>query len=159
GFHFVPLMNLLRDLLNSFSLGLSVNVGRWYVLAIDGLFLIAMIAGFLWLVGRGAPAKRRRTGWLLAGYLGVPVTLTYLLSYVRPVYMNSRHLILVAPAFYLMVAAGLSGISQYVNRKVHCDLGEQARAARIRSTVLYGLRFTFYALIGVLLLGIGYSTV
>jgi hypothetical protein len=110
GFRFIPLPDLLRDLLNSFSLGLSVDISLWYVLLIDLAFLLLLIVGFVRLVRPGAPANWRSAGWLLAGYLLVPTALIYLLSYVQPAYMNSRHLILVTPAFYLLVAAGLTSL-------------------------------------------------
>jgi len=42
GARFLPLFELLRDLLNSFSLGLSVDVADWYVLLIDLLFLLLL---------------------------------------------------------------------------------------------------------------------
>ncbi len=108
GFGFVPLPVLLRDLLNSFSLGLSVDVGHWYVLFIDLIFLLFLVLGFVFLVRRGAPRRWYPAGWLLAGYLLVPVVLIFLLSFFRPAYMNSRHLISVTPPFYLLVGTGLT---------------------------------------------------
>jgi mannosyltransferase len=109
GFHFIPLADLLRDLLNSFSLGLSVDSDYWYVLLIDLVFLFFMLAGLVWLVRPGAPGHRRTAGWLLVGYLSIPVVAIFLMSYVQPAYMNSRHLILITPAFYLLVGSGLTG--------------------------------------------------
>ena len=108
GFEFIPLPQLLRDLLNSFSLGLSADVGDWFVLLIDLVFLLFLLLGLLWLVRPGAPHKHRHAGWLLAGYLFFPIALIFLLSFFLPVYMNSRHLILISPAFYLLVAVGLT---------------------------------------------------
>jgi uncharacterized membrane protein len=107
GFRFVPLAELLRDLLNSFSLGLSVDVGDWYVVLVDLIFLLFLVLGFLRLVWPGASSRCRVAGYLLAGFLLVPTALIYLLSYVQPAYMNSRHLILVTPAFYMLLAWGL----------------------------------------------------
>jgi hypothetical protein len=108
GFEFLSLLNLLRDLLNSFSLGLSVDVGNWYVFVIDLVFLLFLLLGLVWLVRPAAPRWSRTAGWLLAGYLFLPIVLIYLLSFVQPVYMNSRHLILATPAFYLLVGVGLT---------------------------------------------------
>jgi 4-amino-4-deoxy-L-arabinose transferase-like glycosyltransferase len=108
GFEFVSLPSLLRDLLNSFSLGLSVDVGNWYVLVIDLIFLLFLLLGLVWLFRPGAPRRFRTAGWLLAGYLFLPIVLIYLFSFVQPVYMNSRHLILVTPAFYVLVGIGLT---------------------------------------------------
>lgn len=108
GFDFVPLASLLRDLLNSFSLGLSVDVGEWYIFLIDLLFLLFLLLGLAWLLRSGSPRQARTAGWLLAGYLLLPIVFVYALSFVQPVYMNSRHLILISPAFYLLVGIGLT---------------------------------------------------
>jgi 4-amino-4-deoxy-L-arabinose transferase-like glycosyltransferase len=108
GFNYIPLFDLARDLLNSFSLGLSVDIDYWYILFVDVAFLLFLLVGFFWLVRPGAPRNWRTAGWLLAGYLLIPVAGIHLAARVRPVYMNSRHLILIAPAFYLLVAAGLT---------------------------------------------------
>ena len=108
GYRFVPLWEILRDVWNSFSLGLSVDVGDWYVLLIDLVFLIFLAAGFLRLVRPGASPGWRRSGWLLAGYLAIPIGAIYTLSFLQPAYMNSRHLILITPAFYLLLASGLT---------------------------------------------------
>lgn len=162
GWRFIPLLNLLRDLLNSFSLGLSVDVGRWYVLALDFLFLAVAIVGLAWLalsrypVPKAGLAARRRSAWLLVGYLLIPVALTYLLSYVRPVYMNSRHLILVLPAFCLLVGTGLSAISLQVRRRpVGAAASEGLAAGSGRLAWCLG----FIAVCAALLGGVCYSTV
>lgn len=105
GFSFVPLLILLRDVLNSFSLGLSVNVDD--VIFVDALFLLVALMGFL-------PSARQRAASALPAalvigcYVLVPLALTYLAGYIRPIYMNSRHLIIITPAFYLAVGAGLA---------------------------------------------------
>ncbi|MGD9316216.1 MAG: glycosyltransferase family 39 protein, partial [Anaerolineae bacterium] len=99
---------LLRDLLNSFSLGLSVDVGDWYVFVIDLVFLLFLLLGLVWLVRPSTPPRSRTAGRLLAGYLFVPIVITYVLSFVQVVYMTSRHLIFITPAFYLLVGIGLT---------------------------------------------------
>lgn len=140
GFRFLPLFELLRDLLNSFSLGLSVDVADWYVVLIDLLFLLFGLLGLVWLVRHS-----RRNAWLLAGYLVIPVVAIYLLSFVRPAYMNSRHLILITPAFYLLTGAGLAA---YISK--NRAIGEN-RMSRITPYLS--------AAAGCLMLaGIGYST-
>ena len=105
GFTFVPLQILARDLLNSFSLGLSVNVED--VIFLDFVFLLVALSGLLAsIIGRH---KSPLPGALiLLLYMIVPIGLTYMSSYVRPLYMNSRHLIMITPAFYLALGAGLS---------------------------------------------------
>lgn len=117
GFRFIPLPELARDLLNSFSLGLSVNAADRHVLLIDLIFLSFLILGFIRLVRPGSPANRRWAGRLLAGYLLIPAVIVYLISYIRPAYMNSRHLILITPPFYLLVATGLTGWLQGARNK------------------------------------------
>ena len=156
GSRFIPLWELLRDLLNSFSLGLSVDVADWYVVAIDLLFLLFALLGLAWLV-----RHERRAAWLLAGYLAVPIASIYLLSFVRPAYMNSRHLILVTPAFYLLTGAGLAAAiwtarptgERQVSRIAHRLSGHPA--ARWMGHVAPYLLLAASCL---LLVGIGYST-
>ncbi|MGD8490593.1 MAG: glycosyltransferase family 39 protein, partial [Anaerolineae bacterium] len=108
GYRFVPLWEILRDVWNSFSLGLSVDVGDWYVLLIDLVFLLFLVVGFLRLVRPGTSRRWHRSGWLLVGYLAMPIAAIYALSFFQPAYMNSRHLILITPAFYLLLASGLT---------------------------------------------------
>ncbi len=108
GVQFVPLPLLLRDLLNSFSLGVSVDVGDWYVWLADLLFLALSIVGLVRLCIKGGRGGSRLPAGLLGGYLVVPVALIYLFSFIQPAYMASRHLMLVTPAFYLLLAAGLT---------------------------------------------------
>ena len=107
GFVFVPLGILLRDVLNSFSLGLSVDVTQvlWLDLGYLALFVLGLLG--LWRAGR------REAALFLLGYLVLPIAFVYLMGYVRPLYMNSRHLILVTPPFYLGVGAGLLWISEF----------------------------------------------
>ncbi|MBM3135017.1 MAG: phospholipid carrier-dependent glycosyltransferase, partial [Chloroflexi bacterium] len=109
GFVFVPLGILLRDVLNSFSLGLSVDVTQ--VLWLDLVYLALFVLGLLawWRAGR------REAALFLLGYLVLPIALVYLMGYVRPLYMNSRHLILVTPPFYLGAGAGLAALRRISN--------------------------------------------
>lgn len=133
GWSFVQLPVLLRDLLNSFSLGLSVDVADWYVMAVDLLCLLLMVIGAARLLVPSGRQKWHSTGWLLLSYLIIPVALLYLVSYVQPAYLTSRHLIMITPAFHLLVATGLT-------------------AWRGRSLVIASLAWV------ILLSGVGYST-
>ncbi len=111
GFRFIPLIELLRDVSNSFSLGISVKTER--VLAVHWVFRGVILIGSLsiiWKTFRCPPASSKPLSALI--YLFVPVFSIYLLSYVRPAYMNIRHLIMVSPAFYLILASGLMAISE-----------------------------------------------
>lgn len=125
GFRFIPLLELLRDVANSFSLGISVQAEKVWAVhwVFRGVFLIGALAAG-WKAFRphamapqsGAgqapndPWSPKAVSALL--YLLVPVFSIYLLSYFRPAYMNIRHLIMVSPAFYLILALGLATISQ-----------------------------------------------
>ncbi|MFN2169231.1 MAG: glycosyltransferase family 39 protein, partial [Anaerolineae bacterium] len=112
GFRFVPLFELGRDLLNSFSLGLSVDVADVPVLLIDLVFLALLGLGLARFLRPGASTDERRAGIFLAGFLALPAVAIYLLSYMQPAYMNSRHLIFITPAFYLLVASGLAALRE-----------------------------------------------
>jgi 4-amino-4-deoxy-L-arabinose transferase-like glycosyltransferase len=147
GVRFVPLFELLRDLLNSFSLGLSVDVADWYVALIDLLFLLLLVSGLVQVIRR-----QRRAGWLLAGYLFLPILFLYLLSYVRPAYMTSRHLILVTPAFYLLVGTGLVPAIPTIREPGRQLLGGITRRISRSASLL------LLAAGCVILAGIGYST-
>ncbi|MBC8264732.1 MAG: glycosyltransferase family 39 protein, partial [Anaerolineales bacterium] len=138
GFRFIPLLELLRDVSNSFSLGISVSTER--VLAVHWVFRAVFLIGsvsIIWRTFRRPPTLRPGSGQAsnlqpfdqaqgrppisniqyptsnfqypishkpLSAliYLLVPILAIYLLSYVRPAYMNIRHLIMVSPAFYLI---------------------------------------------------------
>lgn len=108
GVNYVPLPDLLRDLLNSFSLGLSVDINQWSSLAINLIFLTFLVVGLLFLLLHRTCPAHRLAGGLLGGYLLVPVATIYLISHVQPAYMGSRHMILISPAFYLLVGTGLT---------------------------------------------------
>jgi 4-amino-4-deoxy-L-arabinose transferase-like glycosyltransferase len=125
GFRFIPLLELLRDVANSFSLGISVQAEK--VLPVywvfRGVFLIgALAAGWrafrpLNMALQLGSGQAKDSPWSPKAlsalfYLLVPVFSIYLLSYVRPAYMNIRHLIMVSPAFYLILALGLATISK-----------------------------------------------
>lgn len=50
---------------------------------------------------------------MLLTYLFIPTLALYLASYIRPLYLNSRHLITISPAFYLGVAAGIAALARW----------------------------------------------
>lgn len=112
---YVPLDIILLDALNSFSLGLSVNlrdVWAWDVAF--GLTLLLGVASVAWRppsldgLPEGRGALRRALGLaLLLGYLLIPAFGIWAVSLWVPVYMNSRYVIFSSPAFYLGVALGI----------------------------------------------------
>lgn len=105
-FHFVPLWIILRDLWNAFSLGLSVNFYRVYPL--DLVFLAVLVVGAVRLL------RRRGTALFLLGYLFVPILALYVASHIKPMYQGARHLMIVSPAYYLLLGAGLMTLRQRV---------------------------------------------
>jgi len=99
----VSLRMLAPDLVNAFSMGLSVDLGqvRW----LDLIFALLAVAGTAWgLRSRQAVA---RGGWLLPAFVVVPVGLLLVLNEVRPAYMNARHMSVISVAFLILVAGGL----------------------------------------------------
>jgi mannosyltransferase len=102
-------LSYLRDLFTKYATGVRADEGT----ALRGVLLFGALAllGALPLAWRHRPwaapalAPRPRAGLLLCGAI-IPVALFYLLSLVRPLYAD-RYLIIVTPAFILLVAGGL----------------------------------------------------
>jgi len=107
GYRFVPLFIILRDLLNSFSLGISVDMKE--VLGLDLLFLALFLLGCS-VLDQGDPQARLGKSLLLSGYLFLPILTLYSLSHIKPMYQGVRHLIIVSPAYYLGLGAGLDSL-------------------------------------------------
>ncbi len=104
---------LLEELLRVFSLGLSVERETTpVVLGFGLLLLLGALPLVLWSRRGGRPALlgRRQLAALLFTllYLGVPVLAMYVLSQSRPAY-DPKFLLLVTPAFHLLVARGIGG--------------------------------------------------
>lgn len=104
----VPFFVMLRDVWNSFSVGLSLVITEagWF-----DLFLLAV-----WLIGIFSLVRVRernaRLALFLFCYLFVPALALQLGSFIRPLYLNSRHLITTSPAFYLGLALGVDAIAR-----------------------------------------------
>jgi hypothetical protein len=98
----LPFSILLPDLLNAYSLGLSVNIEQvwWLDMGFGGLALL----GGLWVLRRKV---WKEGGWLLPALLVTPVLLLVLVSQVQPAYMNARHLSVISGFFLLLVAGGV----------------------------------------------------
>lgn len=96
-----PLFAILWEASSSFSLGPTRAAIQplWRL----SPFLLLFVVGVAVL----GLARPRRIGLLALGYLALPVLAQYLLSFVRPTYMNPRHLMAVAPAWELIVAQGV----------------------------------------------------
>ena len=100
----ISLSMLVPDLLNAFSLGLSVDLARvWWI---DWVFGVLALAGAVWgLRSRQAAAAG---GWVLPAFFLVPIAILLVLNEFRPLYMNARHLSLLVGAFILLSGGGLA---------------------------------------------------
>lgn len=103
--HFVPLPVMLQDVVFGFGLGRTVDQGLWPIRLLDAGFAAAMVLGLalLW-------RQRRTAALFLSAYLLGPVLLLFAITTVKPVYLGLQHILMVSPAFYLLVAAGLEGV-------------------------------------------------
>lgn len=107
-FVFQPLGQLAFDLLQSFSFGLPTYTSRleevWFALPLVVVLLVV-----------GAWALYRRYSKALAAFVllqsTVPLLAIYALSYIKPMYQNARHLIVMLPPFILLWAIGLAALS------------------------------------------------
>jgi 4-amino-4-deoxy-L-arabinose transferase-like glycosyltransferase len=104
----VPFPMLVQDLLNAFSLGLSVDLEkvRW----LDYLFGAVALLGALWAF-RPRPDVPR-DAWMMPALVVVPVLGLQLIQQFQAAYMNARHMSLISAAFTLLVAAGCAAIWQ-----------------------------------------------
>lgn len=114
GPRFVPFFIMLRDVWNSFAVGLTANL--------DDAALLDLTLVALWLIGlfstvRAGSREGRVALWLFA-YLVVPALALQIGSLVRPLYLNSRHLITTSPAFYLGLALGVDALARRAARLV-----------------------------------------
>ena len=91
----VALDVILRDLLNSFSVGITMDAAQavWIDVALLLLFIIGISI---------TPHASRLT---LVAYLALPLLALLVAQLARPLYQNSRYFIAISPAFYLGVAA------------------------------------------------------
>lgn len=107
GYRFVPLFTILRDLWNSFSLGISVSMKAvWWL---DMFFLALFLLG-CFMLDQGDSRARLGKSLCLLGYLFVPILTLYALSHIKPMYMTVRHLIIISPAYYLGLGVGLDSL-------------------------------------------------
>ncbi|MGC8779344.1 MAG: glycosyltransferase family 39 protein [Anaerolineae bacterium] len=124
---------LIPDLVNAFTLGLSVDLAQVWPLDV----LSAALALFGALYGlvrrRGATAPH---GWLLPGLLVVPPALLLLINAIRPAYMTARHMSLISAFFILLAAAGLARL-WYIRRWMGAIAAVPLVAGALFSTVSY----------------------
>lgn len=105
----ISLAILLPDLVNAFSLGLSVDYGEvWWI---DAGFAALVILGMVWgLRSRRAIAAG---GWVLPAFFVVSLTLLLIINNVQPLYMTARHLSQLVGGFILLLAIGLGVVWQW----------------------------------------------
>src|SRR3972149_6980968 len=103
------ILGVLRESVVFYSVGRSMAADVEFPLGIG--FLVIGIAG-LWFVGRGS---NQHPSWFrlifLTGYALLPFALGSLASLVRPMIV-SRHLMISAPAFCMVLALGVVGLSR-----------------------------------------------
>lgn len=116
-YYYIPLGTLLQDVLRAFPLGVSGTHLVLYQCVALGLLLAAVVLLF----ARREASVRRGAAYLLL-CLVLPVAEIYVLSYVRPAYLNIRHLIFASPFYFLVLGAGAAQVR-------HVRLGRAARAA------------------------------
>jgi mannosyltransferase len=109
GFRFVPAWEMARDLLNAFSLGMSVRLDQVFLL--DVLFLLVALLGLV-MTARGRRLAGVGTSLYLSSYILLPTVVLYALSHVKPMYEGARHLLIISPAYYALLAAGLGVLSR-----------------------------------------------
>ena len=117
---YVPVWVILQDIVNSYSIGLSMNLRQAWPW--DALFVATYLLGLGTLFRRHPPTRARVSGAghshgaarvaLVAGYLLIPVGVVWIASLYAPFYINSRYLIAASPAFYLGVALGLDRLTR-----------------------------------------------
>jgi 4-amino-4-deoxy-L-arabinose transferase-like glycosyltransferase len=104
----VSLRILATDLVNAFTLGLSVDLAR--VWPLDVISAAVAIAGAAW--GLHSRSVIVRGGWLLPALVLVPAMLLAGLNVMRPAYMNARHMSLISGGYLLLLSAGLAWLWQ-----------------------------------------------
>ena len=130
--------------LSVFAAGESVPGDQRPVLALLAALLVLIGAARLALAG----PTGRRTLWLLALYLGLPLLATWLGALSRPIF-NERYLVAALPAFFLLIAAAIS-VPQEVR---------DAEAGRGTTRWRAGLSYAAAALLIMLVVGAGLSLV
>lgn len=106
-FPHIQLGTLARDLLNAFSLGLSVDVVRvWWL---DLVFGAVLLLGTGWSVH--SRSALRRGGWIAPALLLTPIAIVLLVDLFHPIYMNARHLSLIGGPFIVLLGVGLGVVT------------------------------------------------
>ncbi len=108
---------ILLDILNSLNFGLSLDPTRLTLLNLA--LLVLSVIGLLSLgqdrpfdAAQDRPQRRWDSSLLLLGYVSIPIISLYLVTLRLPIYRGSRYLIIISPAYYLGLAAGLVALNR-----------------------------------------------
>lgn len=110
---------ILFDILNSLNFGLSLDPTGLLLpnLALLVIFIIGLLSLAVGQVGNLSrrttrPRRRWDSSLFLLGYISIPIISLYLVSLRQPIYRGSRYLMIISPAYYLGLAAGLVAIKR-----------------------------------------------
>jgi hypothetical protein len=116
---YVPLHTMLVDVLNSFTIGLSMSLADiWPLDLFVGLvFFLGLVVAWRSPVparddDQGGLGRQARTLLLVVG-LVVPVLGLWLFSLAVPVYTNSRYMMIASPLFYIGVALAMERLDRW----------------------------------------------
>ena len=112
GPQYQPLAIILRDVVNSFVVGVTANI--------EEVAWLDLLIVTLWVLGVSAtiriPRRDARIAIFLVSFLILPILCLQLGSLLRPLYLNSRYLITISPAFYIGLAFGVNGLAIRASR-------------------------------------------
>ena len=102
-FGFRPLDSMVAEVWGTFVVGRTNDLFQpwWVVLPGALMFAVGLIGGLL-------DKSRRLSTVVVALYLGVPLLAFYAATFLRPLYLGPRHLTLLLPPLYLLMAYGLA---------------------------------------------------
>jgi hypothetical protein len=126
---------ILLDVLNSLNFGLSLDPTRLTLLNLA--LLVLFVIGLLYLgrsrffdaaqdrpfdiaqgrpfdIPQDKPQRRWDSSLLILGYVSIPTISLYLITLRLPIYRGSRYLMIISPAYYLGLAAGLVAIKRRI---------------------------------------------
>ncbi len=106
---YVPLRVMLQDVAYGFTLGWTADPPAWAVglLAVSFGAIALVGATWLWRTRTNASLK-------LVSFLLLPLFALWAATLLKPVYMGVRHILLVSPPFYILMAVGIVSLA---NRK------------------------------------------
>jgi len=106
-FYFVSLPVIVTSLFSAFTLGFTSQLPHQTL--IQWGLLVPFLIG---LAMPESPVKAGRWGRaaFLAGWLALPTLILFVISLFKPIFQGPRHLIIISPAFYLVMAVGIAAL-------------------------------------------------